>query len=364
MYTNFNQWYGCDNKKYYNLWQAYDEHHDDLVDNIKHIEYNIDEELLYALKSIQRPNTDPKYIRSLMLNQLKLLRKKHKKLRLLYSGGTDSHTILKLAMDNDIYIDETITHLVSFVGTPKLNIEYLNGIKFAKSHSPRSIGKVTVVEPHIDDMRYYFDDNWYMDLNVVRGCPFWLRGQYIHRYMPEPDAGTITLTGMEKPQIYYDGKQLYWCILDVPMSEYMATDSIYHFFCDKNNPELIASQLFSFVDTCKKFKVGHNTIDSFDADTRLKCLHNLGYYSTGKPYLDKALIGKKNFNKSIKNRLWLKELFQLGHNDLLNLIYETHGKIYEKYKDIPYGVEYENGFVNSVGKFSEKIAINQDALGT
>jgi hypothetical protein len=48
---------------------------------------------------------------------------------------------------------------------------------------------------------------------------------------------------------------------------------------------------------------------------------------------------------------------------LLDLIYESHDKIHQKYKNIPHGVEYENGFVKSVGRYSEKIAINPDALG-
>ena len=363
MNTNLKQWYTCANTKYFNLWQAYEEHHEDLVQGKALVTYNIDTELLEALKGFPRPNTDPMYIRSLMVKQLKHLRKKYNKLRLLYTGGTDSHTILKLALENDIFIDETITYLVSFVGTPKVDIEYLNGVKFAKQHAPHSIGKVTVIQPEIDSMRYYYNEDWYMDLNVVKGCPFWLRGQYVHKFLPEADASTITLVGTEKPQVNYNNGKLSWCILDDPMSEYMDTDSIYHFFCDKNNPELLVSQLYAFIDTAKNFKQGHNFIDDFDGKTKIQCLQNIGCYLTGKDYIDKAMIGKKTFYKSMKNKMWIKELIRIGHKSLLDLIYESHEKIYQAYKDIPHGVEYENGFVKSVGRYSEKIAINPDALG-
>ena len=61
--------------------------------------------------------------------------------------------------------------------------------------------------------------------------------------------------------------------------------------------------------------------------------------------------------------MWIKELKRIGHNSLFDLIYESHDKIHQKYKNIPHGVEYENGFVKSVGRYSEKIAINPDALG-
>ena len=97
----------------------------------------------------------------------KNLRKKYNKMRLLYSGGTDSHTILKLCIDNDIHIDETITHMVSYIRTPKLDIEYLNGIKFAKSHCPQSIGTVTIIQPQIEDLNFYFKNDWYKDTDIV-----------------------------------------------------------------------------------------------------------------------------------------------------------------------------------------------------
>ena len=126
-----------------------------------HIQYVVDPELVESLKGMKRPNTDPHYIRSLIITQLKNLRKKYNKMRLLYSGGTDSHTILKLCIDNDIHIDETITHMVSYIRTPKLNIEYLNGIKFAKSHCPQSIGTVTIIQPQIEDLNFYFKNDWF-----------------------------------------------------------------------------------------------------------------------------------------------------------------------------------------------------------
>ena len=364
MDTNLNQWYECAGKQYFNVWQAYDTHLSDLLFGKAHVEYVIDPELVESLQGIKRPNTDPLYIRSLIITQLKKLRKKYNKIRLLYSGGTDSHTILKLCVDNDIYIDETVTHMISYKQTPKLNIEYLHGIKFAKDNFPRCIGKVSIIHPEIDDLNFYFQRDWYKNIDVVRGSPFWLRGQYIHRYMPPADNNTITLTGMEKPQINYSAGKLEWCLLDDPISEYMKTDSIYHIFCDKNNPELIASQLYALIDNFGSFKDGHNCVYDLPANKRMDCIKKLGYYSTGKAYIDKALVGKKSFNTSIKNKLWIQELLHLGHNNIMDLIYESHNKIFLKYRDIPYGVEYNNGFVKSVGKFSQKITIKQDGFDT
>ena len=101
--------------------------------------------------------------------------------------------------------------------------------------------------------------------------------------MPKAEQGTITLTGYEKPQVVKEAGQLYWSINDNPMSELMEVDSIYNFFCDKNNPELLVSQLYAFVDNVDKFEQFHNTIYSFDVHKRMTLVNKLGYYSTGRP---------------------------------------------------------------------------------
>jgi hypothetical protein len=364
VHTNFHQWYECSSEKYYNLWQIYEQHQQHLIDGTKHIEYVIDPELIEVLKNFKKPRTDKKYIQSLIVDSLKKIRKKYNKVRLLYSGGTDSHTILKTAIDNDIYIDETITHMVSMEDNPKVNIEYLPGLKYANLHTQKQIGKITVIRPVIDDIAYYNDDNWYLDQSIVKGSPLWLRGQYVCRYMPKAEQGTITLTGYEKPQIINQAGQLYWSIPDNPMSEYMEVDSIYHFFCDKNNPELLVSQLYAFIDNIKTFGNLHNNIDSFGTKKRLDLINKLGYYSTGRPYLDKALIGKQTFYTSLKNRLFIKELIKLGHQSTVDLITDTHKKIFLKYYNIPHGLEYMHGFVEPVSRFSQKIAIYQDSIGS
>lgn len=363
MNTNFQQWYDCAGKKYHNIWKIYHQHREDLIQGYKHIEYIIDQELIDSIKNFKKPKTDQNYIQSLMIKQLRSIRKKYNTVRLLYSGGTDSFTILKLAVENDIYIDETITHLVSLQNNPRTNIEYLNGIKYAQSHSPSKIGKVTLIHPTISDLDYYHNKDWYMDESIVRGGPIWLRGQYICRYMPKPkDQNTVTLTGQEKPQLLYENNQLYWCVLDDPLSEYMNIDSIYHFFCDKNNPELLVSQVYALLENVQSFNEGYNNIDSFGKQKRIELLDKLGYCSTGKPYIDKALIGKDRFYRSLKNKRFIKELVSLGHQQLLDTIILRHHELHQNYKDVRYGIEYTNGFVRPVPRFSKKIAILQDSF--
>lgn len=363
MSTNLDQWYLCGNKKYHNIWQAFDQNINDLVNGYKHIDYVIDKELIAVLQKIKKPRTDSTYIRSLIVKQLKSLRKKYNTIRFLYSGGTDSFTVLKLAIENDIFIDETITHLVSFTNNPRCNIEYLWGLKYAKEYEGTHIGKVNVINPNQEDIDYYHNEQWWLDQSIVRGSPLWLRGQNICKYLPATsNNSTVTITGCDKPTLYVDNKKIFWCIIDNPMSEYMGIDSIYHMFCDKNNPELIASQTYAFLNECLNLNNGFVNIDCFN-DKRIDLIDKLGLYKTGKPYLDKALIGKKRFNMSLKNKNFLKELKNLNHRTL-TAIYNSHLEIFNRYKKIPYGVQFKNNFVESVGRFSQKIPIYQDSFGS
>lgn len=364
MNTNFHQWYVCADKKYYNIWQAYEKNKYDLINGFKHIDYIIDNELISVLQNIKKTKTDPIYIQSLIIDRLKKIRKQYQTVRLLYSGGTDSFSILKIAIENDIFIDETITHLVSFTNNPKCNIEYLWGIKYAKQYEGTHIGKVNVINPNKKDIDYYHNQQWWLDDSIVRGSPLWLRGQNICKYLPaKPNHSTITITGHDKPTFFVDNKNIFWCILDNPISEYMGIDSIYHIFCDKNNPELIASQTYAFLDACPNLQNGYINIDCFDTYKRLELIVKLGLFSTGKPYLDKALIGKKSFNTSLKNTNFLKELKNLNQKTY-SAIYDSHLEIFDRYKDIPYGVHFKNNFVESVGRFSQKIPIYQDSFGS
>ena len=87
-----------------------------------------------------------------MINRLKEIRKNTGKLKLLYTGGTDSFTILKLCIDNDIFVDEIATYMASLTGDPRTNIEYLPGLEYAKKHEKKSIGSINIIDPTIQDM--------------------------------------------------------------------------------------------------------------------------------------------------------------------------------------------------------------------
>ena len=362
MANNFDQWYSCNQKTYHNIWQAF---YDNKDAKENYVDYHIDQELIGVLKNFKRPNTSPIYLQKLMISQLKKLRKTYNEVRFLYSGGTDSYTILKLAIENDIYIDETITHMVSLTDNNRTNIEYLFGLNYAQNYVGKNIGKITIINPTLDDYYYLDNNNWLSNPNYVKGNPVYIRPCYFNQYLPSTqNKSSITIIGYEKPQLFKENDQLYWTLLDYPISECMDMPDLYFFFLDKNNPELVVGQNFALIDSLPKITDGYFNFQTLNLNTPINLIEKIGLYSTNKRYIDKGLLGKKMFDTSIKNQRTIKELKKLGRTDILDKIKKTCNKVYNDLKHIPYSIEYQHGFVKSVGRFSQKIPIYQDSFGS
>ena len=358
--TNLHQWFECDGVKFNNLYNGLDHS----IDTQQYCFYHVDPFLIESLQGIKRPKTDPSYIQSLMIKQLKKLRSEYEEIRLLYTGGTDSFTILKLAMDNGIYIDETITHLVSFTDDPKSNIEYLPGLQYAKQYENTLIGKVTTITPKISDLDYLNTDRYYSNPNYVRGSVLWIRPVNICQWLPTSNKKSITLTGHEKPQLIRQDGKLYWCMIDKPMDEFMDIPGIYHFFYDKNNPELMAAQIYATVDNIPNTSSRFINFSSYNTHERSNMIEKIGLFKTGRKYIDDALLGKGMHGKNIKNRRYIKELHKQGRSDIVDRIKQIHTELYNYYQIVDPNISLIDGISDMTGKFSEeKVLINQDFLG-
>jgi hypothetical protein len=127
---SFIQYYKVGDEKFYNKFRAFDY----MMNKNLTMEYIMDADFIKSLEDKPRPkNNDKHLIRELILKGMKNLRLKHKKLRLALGGGTDSWTILKICMENNLYIDEVACGLVSFTGDVRADLEYLPALRYAKS---------------------------------------------------------------------------------------------------------------------------------------------------------------------------------------------------------------------------------------
>ena len=365
----FDQHYKCGDAQFYNIFQAFEEQK-----KTKHLPlYYIDADFIKNLQNTKRPkNLSPKYLQTLMINRLKDIRKKTKKLKLLYTGGTDSHTILRLCIENDIYLDEVATHLVSITNDIKTDIEYIPGLRYAEKFEKTIIGKVNKIHPTLDDMiRKLESDDWYMDPHLLPGRYIHLRPYSLSVIIKENlalDDDTIVLLGDDKPSFKIENGTIFWTRPDTGYAEAMGIKQTIPFFFDKDNTELTVGMSYAFLDC---FQSEDLKKDQFieaqsikDRKFKQKVLHNIGLYSTGRGFLDNHLLGKKDFLGNIKTRRFLKELEASSRPDLVERLFSVYDRVYNKYKHLPYAMEKHGKYCSVVGRYSQKVPILQDKFGS
>tara|TARA_R110001632_G_scaffold168149_1_gene286777 strand:+ start:3971 stop:5074 length:1104 start_codon:yes stop_codon:yes gene_type:complete len=360
----FTQYYQAGDTKFYNLFRAFDHY----KQHNKFVEYVIDPEFVGSLQNIKRPNNlTATYVKKLMIKGLKNLRSKHNKIRLAFGGGTDSWTILKLCVENDIHVDELVCGVVSFNGNVRSDIEYLPALRYAKQHEGQTIGEVIVERPTEQSLDFINDPHWFKETNgpCLPIRPFYC--QLGKERMNDPSRGFITITGMEKPIVQIKNGQPYWTQVDLnAIAEWMGIDNHYPLFYDKENPELTVAMEYSFLDAIPRHMkntdgmYGYDTID--DRNVKDKILDALGI-RVERPWLNYHFLGKKPYDFNIKTKYFIKEIKAMGMGNYLDKWYASMQYIYDTYKHIPHSVTMKDNRLKTVGRFSQSIPIHNDKFG-
>jgi len=358
----FDQWYECGDKKFLNIWQAFDYQ----KESGHFPEYKFDPEFIANIQNIKRPkNLNHQYIKNLIVNRLKQLRKQHKFLRLALGGGTDSFSILKYCVENDIYLDEVFTRMMTINENIRHNIEYMPALRYAEKHVGKSIGKVLKIHPTIQEAEYPLQKDWYKNL-LVGNCLSGRHCIYSHYYKVTdlPFDDTMTIVGYDKPYIQKENGQMYWTQIDGGISETMGCKNSLPLFFDKHNPELAVCMAYALLensDTDRDF-IG---FDIQPKQHKLKILHAMGLESTGHHYLDFHLWGKAPFEgMNTKHLIAQRELIKLGRQDIVDAYLNTNKIIILQYQSLPHGIEVkENKFVKATNRLCQKVPIYQDSFG-
>lgn len=361
----FDQCYECGDKKFYNIWQAFDHQH--LTGHSPH--YTLDQDFIASIKNIKRPiNLNHQYIKNLMVNRLKQLRKQYKYLRLALGGGTDSFSILKYCVDNDIYLDEVFTHMVSINPNVKSNIEYLPALLYAEKHQRKQIGNVVRIHPTMEECEFPLQNGWYKNPNLIRGNHLPVRPSIPSQYYTKsklPLDESVTIFGFDKPYVINENGTLYWMQMDSGIGEIMGCKNVLPLFFDKENPELTVSMTYALLENS-------NTDASFigydiqPKEHKLKILNAMGLESTGYHFIDHHLLGKSKYEfQNKKNMLYHAELKQHGRHDIIDAYFRTHKLIISQYQNLTHAIEtLEKRVVKTVLRQSKKIPIYQHSFGS
>lgn len=360
----FDCYYQCGDKKFLNIWQAFDEQ----CKTNQFPKFVLDKEFLESIKNIKRPkNLSGGYIKNLIVQRLKNLRKKYKYMRLALGGGTDSFSILKYCVENDIYIDEVFTHMVSIIPNTRSDIEYLPALIYAEKYQGKQIGNVIRIHPTIEECEYPLQTGWYKNPNFVRGNHFPVRPAIASQYYTKsklPLNESITIFGFDKPYVYNNDGKLYWIQMDSGLGEVMGCKNILPLFLDKENPELTVCMTYALLDHANT----NMRFIGFDKRTKnlKKILEGMGLESTGHRFIDHAFLGKTKYEfQNKKNRMYHDELRKKNRQDIIDAYFFTHKLIILQYKDLPHAIEIlDSKFVKSVLRHSEKIPIYQDSFGS
>ena len=170
------------------------------------------------------------------LEYLKKLRQENNYLQLFFSGGTDSYTLLKLAVDNNIFIDEIVCVATGNNFKLKENREiYENAIPIAKKYKDK-YGKLTIKQITLNDYHRVYQDPYSLVKYPECGATYPIYRRMWNNYK---SINGVRIIGPEKPQLVYYNKKWYTVILDSSLNGFYAIDKDLIFF--NYDPENIFS---------------------------------------------------------------------------------------------------------------------------
>lgn len=211
-----------------------------------------------------------KSIEALEDDYVKALYAKNKDLRVIYSGGTDSHSIATALARNKIQAKFTFI-IFSIMHKEILDSKFWINAKVARLvelYTSRGLPapeyelifmEKDKIEGHFVKEFYlknaFYNSNQTFNLNFISGA---LRHS---RWNP---ATTTNIYGIEKPRLYEDKGGIYWQITDTMSMYCMNTEhEATWFYCSEDALDLVAKQCWAVIRHCMltypKFTFGHSS---------------------------------------------------------------------------------------------------------
>lgn len=261
------------------------------------------------------------------------LRDSHNYLRLWYSGGSDSQTILNAFLKNGIHLDEIGIWRISPVGnfnsqaSDEANKVAIPQIQKIQSTIPKT--KIQIYDVGYDQYVNYF--KFYYDLNRMNIHDFRIAySSTMHNIFPgindHKNIGNIT--GVEKPKIGKDNNGYFWYFVDETLAPHIVDPN-------ENDHQIM---FFMGMDIhCKQCHLVKNyhqengfTVDGdFNPLSFKTCRDDL--------FVDFS-IGKASFGVMMAPKTKLTTSEALANPKTKNLVYQWHNKI----QSIPLDLHFFN----------------------
>lgn len=198
----------------------------------------------------------------LMASHAHNLRSRYDRLILLWSGGTDSHTIYNVFKRNNIHIDEIIIKASAHsAGFPECNVDWI------QANHWDSTTVITRYDDHDTNLRAIDipDEDWvWRDKGDLLKYGMTSVGDGVRFLCEKNHAGHAwkAIAGYEKPRLIYRNGNWYHRQLDMVLRTAMGHDHIEHFFLEP----LIAIKQSHLVKHAVKKLIEHEKMPLYDND--------------------------------------------------------------------------------------------------
>ena len=167
------------------------------------------------------------------------LRDTYTYLKLWFSGGNDSTTVLNSFLENNIHIDEICVYTYSFdndvennLGDYEINTYTLPYLKKLQYYIPKT--KIKIIHHGKDYYDKYLSDKWFFTRSTL---------SMRHTYIPKINGKNFcNIIGSADPMVTYNNGKWYGEIWDTDGAELASYRNIEFFFTSINMPELHAKQ--------------------------------------------------------------------------------------------------------------------------
>lgn len=291
--------------------------------------------------SVDVPNLKNYTTKDLVKKKIAQLRDENDLIRLSYTGGQDSHTIMLTAQELGIRFDSLFTFTNSVVEDPYVEYEFVSGIEYARNTGMQH----TVHRPSIAE----FEKVWKDPYSFTKYDDFYhgFAPHYSDVYFENYPKDYFEIIGNDKPRYYCKDGTYYWIITD--FSDWCLNRKHEDFFLGSTCPELAVKQVTLGVEYLKKYYPNkQGFIDYKNVDTPSFCKHlslvdsiDNKIRKTNEDHTEYGYLNEKH-------RRSITQLLEMGRRDIVDSWIEVSEFIDQSLKDAPHGIERRNVYVPEV----------------
>jgi len=324
----YQQYYQVGDKKFVNAYAAlYESAQTQIFSQSIIPQYHLDEFSKVDVAKLEHFTTD-----DLIKQKLRIIRDSESRIRLHYTGGRDSHTILLAAMELGIKFDCVFTNTPSIVPDPSVELEYASGIEFANHIDMHNI----IHRPSIDDFEEVWSDPW---------C-FTKYDDFYHGFVPcysdiflrNYAQDYLEIVGIDKPWYFVNGDSYYWILNDA--SDYCIGRKHEDFFLGSIYPELTVKQVYRGYEFIKQYTNKQGIVAYTNLPQQHDFCKHLGLHDgidNKKEKSAKDFVATGYFND--KHYRSMQQVQRMGRQDIIDAWRATSEHLANQISSAPYGIE-------------------------